>query len=135
MLLKFPINEWVEIPGYNGMYFAHETGFIKSIYPPYPPRVVLGCKDKSGYLQISMIQNGIKVKRKIHRLIAAVFHENPENKPQVNHLDFDRTNNHKDNLSWATAQEDADHKVLNNRQAKGQSFPVRKGVKLKKQKI
>lgn len=135
MLNDFPPDEWVEIPGYMGMYFAHESGFIKSIYPPYPPRIILGSKDKSGYLQLSMIQNGKKVKRKIHRVIASVFHPNPENKLQVNHLDFDRTNNAKSNLQWATSKEDADHKVLNNRQAKGDMFPNRKGRKLKKRKL
>lgn len=41
----------------------------------------------------------------IHRLVALHFIENPENKPYVDHIDRDRTNNHVSNLRWATNSE------------------------------
>jgi predicted XRE-type DNA-binding protein len=57
------------------------------------------------YSQISF--NGIT--RLIHRLVAETFIENPENKPQVNHLDGNRHNNHVSNLEWCTQSENQIH--------------------------
>lgn len=47
--------------------------------------------------------------RTIHRMVCGVFHQNPENKPQVNHKDGNQQNNHKDNLEWATPKENTQH--------------------------
>jgi len=122
-----PLYKWVDIPSLIGLYKANMAGEIYSI------RRFKKLKLQSradGYSVISI--NGKGRKAKVHRLIAETFLPNPENKPQVNHLDFNRKNNRVDNLSWATSKEDAEHKVANNRQAKGSSFPNRKGVLLKK---
>lgn len=44
-----------------------------------------------------------------HRIVATYYHENPENKPEVNHIDGIKQNNHPDNLEWVTSRENTIH--------------------------
>lgn len=117
---------WKDIPGVPN-YRASECGKILSLFTNI---FISQIFDKEGYLQVAVHIDKKRYTRKVHRLVALAFHPNPENKPQVNHLDFDKTNNRASNLVWATSQEDADHKVSGGRQAKGNDFPPRKGRKL-----
>ena len=79
---------------------------------------------KNGYLFVSLYQEGKNKIFLLHRLVAEAFIPNPQNKPQVGHLDCDRTNNKIENLYWCTAQENMDnpitHKNISN---------SRKGIK------
>jgi hypothetical protein len=70
------------------------------------------CYDSYGYLIVCLFNNDTKIKKnlKIHRLVAQAFIPNPENKPTVNHLNGDKTNNHLSNLEWATVAEQNRHK-------------------------
>lgn len=89
-------------------------------------------KDNSGYLKGKIDRYGYKVyglsqgekgkmlHRTAHRLVAETFIPNPENKPQVNHKDGNKLNNHISNLEWVTAKENSEHKVLFDMQAKGE---------------
>ena len=45
----------------------------------------------------------------IHRVVGLHFVNNPENKPQLNHIDNDPLNNHWTNLEWCTNRENATH--------------------------
>lgn len=65
--------------------------------------------DKDGYKIVSNNFNSVLFRESVHRLVCSAFHQNPENKPCVNHKDSNRANNHKDNLEWATWQENSIH--------------------------
>lgn len=58
------------------------------------------------YRKVSL---GVNNRQLVHRLVATEFIPNPNNKPHVNHLDKDTTNNHVDNLQWATVRENNIH--------------------------
>lgn len=60
-------------------------------------------RTNKGYLRVTFSMDGKTVTRKVHRIIAQTFIPNPDNLPQVNHKDCDRTNNSVDNLEWCTA--------------------------------
>ena len=62
---------------------------------------------KNGYLDMRFKQYGQHYS--VHRLVAQAFIPNPENKPEVNHIDRDRTNNHVSNLEWCTHKENIEH--------------------------
>lgn len=71
-------------------------------------------QNRNGYLQV-MLQNkkmGLKPKLcYVHRLVAKTFIPNPNNLPQVNHIDYCRTNNKVSNLEWVSLSEQALHKL------------------------
>lgn len=74
-------------------------GFIKK------GKLLVPSLNNSGYLSVTLSDRGKPCPRFVHRLVAQAFIPNPENKPCVNHLDGDRTNNCVDNLEWVTISE------------------------------
>ena len=93
------------IEGYDG-YLISKEGEVWSersnkLLSPFP--------DKKGYLLCNLYLNGKRKQHKIHRLVALTFIPNPENKPQVNHIDGNKSNNHISNLEWASPKENIKH--------------------------
>lgn len=75
----------------------------------YRGRKMANGLDKDGYIRNNLsTENGLKMLFR-HRLVALAFIPNPENKPQVNHLDEDKLNNNISNLEWCTATENLNH--------------------------
>lgn len=70
--------------------------------------------DKHGYLTVGLRRpNKTTEKFYVHRLVAQYFIPNPENKPEVNHKDFNKSNNWVNNLEWCTRAENSKHFVDN----------------------
>lgn len=63
----------------------------------------------NGYPIINLHKEGKMETKMIHRLVALHFIPNPLNKPQVNHKDGDKSNNHVSNLEWVTDSENKIH--------------------------
>ena len=67
------------------------------------------CVTEWGYKMIHLHYNSKAHTRYVHKLVAETFIPNPENKPEVNHEDGVKTNNHVSNLSWVTHSENNEH--------------------------
>lgn len=113
------IEVWKDILGYEGYYQISNLGNVRSLdryvrNGKGTVRFVPGKLRKldllaDGYLGISLEKEGRVKYFKIHRLVAEAFIPNPENKPEVNHKDGDKTNPTVNNLEWATRSDNMDH--------------------------
>lgn len=65
----------------------------------------------TGYLHVNLYKDGKRITRNVHRLMAETFIPNPDNLPQVNHINGDKTDNRVENLEWCTAQHNISHAV------------------------
>lgn len=66
-------------------------------------------ENNKGYLFVCAKEEGRRKNLLIHRLVAEAFIPNPENKPEVNHIDGNPHNNKVDNLEWVTSSENRKH--------------------------
>lgn len=111
---------FVPIKNYEGLYEINSQGVVRSIDR------VLKVKNQSdrlfkgrllatttntqiGYLTVSLWKNNTGKTLHVHRLVAEAFIPNPLNKPEVNHIDADKTNANVRNLEWCTREENIQH--------------------------
>lgn len=121
---------WKDIDGFEGIYQISSNGDVRSLDRFDGIRDVKGRNIKpnlkqNGYVQVGLRKEGKRKWFSIHRLVAIHFIKNPENKPQVNHIDCNKQNNRVDNLEWVTSQENfahaKDNKLIN--PPKGENHP------------
>lgn len=101
-----------EIKGFENIegYEICSNGFVIS-HKKQNKKILKGYKNTKGYLLVDLNKNKRAVK--IHRLVALAFINNEHNKPQVNHKDGNKLNNHIDNLEWVTNSENQKHAIKN----------------------
>ena len=108
---------WKDVHGFVGLYKVSNCGRIKSIYrneifgkiKRQRGERILKQSLRKRYYFVSLSKDGKKFNGVIHRLVAASFIPNPDNLPEIDHIDGDRTNNHADNLRWVTAKENSNN--------------------------
>lgn len=107
---------------------ASNTGYLKTFNWKNKgiKRVMKPALDGSGYLRTMLKgDDGRFHTIKVHRIIAKTFIPNPENKPQINHLNCIKTDNRVNNLEWATVSENIKHAFKQNRMSnKGECNPA-----------
>ena len=114
---------WKDIVGYEGHYKISNLGRVKSL--KYGKEQILkNVKNGRGYLQVDLLKNGEEKTYYIHRIVAQVFLPNPQNLPQINHKNEDKTDNNANNLEWCTAKYNNNYGTHNQRSAEKRSKPV-----------
>ena len=79
--------EWKLIEGFDGIYSVSNYGEVRN---NKTGRLMNPRKNEKGYLHIGLTTNGKQKNMRVHRLVAQAFIPNPENKLQVNHINFNR---------------------------------------------
>lgn len=109
---------WKDIKDYEGSYQVSNLGRIKRIAlytnqykKQWKSNKILNTNhtDLRGYCHVVLCKDGISHCYKVHRLVAQAFIPNPDNLPQINHIDGNKVNNSVDNLEWCTASENMYH--------------------------
>lgn len=108
---------WKPIPSYEGFYEASTQGRIRSVprempHPrnkkmvfSRPGRILKSELDKCGYPVVTLSKGNKQRTYKIHRLVAMTYIDNPDNLPQIDHINNRRYDNRPENLRWCTTQQ------------------------------
>ena len=101
-----------DIKGYPGYQISSEG----KIWNTKTQRYLKPSRKPNGYYQINLVAaNGKRKKEYLHRLLALVFIDNPNNYPEVDHIDRNRENNSLSNLRWVSKSQNQ-RNTSNNRQ-------------------
>lgn len=118
---------WKAVKDYENIYEISNLGRLRSKdryikngngYRISKGKIIKPIKCINGYLEYALNDKENNKKRKMilaHRLVAMHFIQNPDNKPEVNHLDENIENNRVDNLEWCTSKENANYGTRNQR--------------------
>ena len=104
------MEEWRDVPGFEGLYQVSNYGRVRRIYNG-KVKVMTQRHRGKGYLGVTLIKNGIKKDFYVHRLVAETFIPNPDNLPQVNHKNLNKEDNSVDNLEWVTNVDNMRHRL------------------------
>lgn len=121
---------WKDIGGFEGYYQVSTCGNVRSLtrfdgIRERKGQPIAPVLKHNGYLQVGLRKHGKRKYVGVHRLVAEAFIPNPQNKPQVNHIDCDKQNNNVSNLEWATSRENLNHAHKHNlvKPRKGKTHP------------
>lgn len=113
------MEEWRDIPGYNGYYQISNMGRVKSSdrsvlskdgrTKKLRGKILIPRKCSNGYLAMSLSLNGNVGQPLLHRLVAIAFVKGFEEGKEVNHINEDKTDNRASNLEWITHQKNSVH--------------------------
>ncbi len=136
---------WKDVVGYEGLYKVSNLGRVKSLdrvvtckdgkRQLYKGKFIKFDKNRGNYVYANLCKNGIRKNKSIHQLVAQAFIPNPNNLPEVNHIDEDKSNNRVDNLEWCDRKYNINYGTRNKRAGISNAKPVimydKKGNKLK----
>lgn len=113
---------WKDVVGYEDYYKVSNLGRIYSkrqvvvnkdgsVNKNKPPMIMKTVRDSKGYLKITFNLPAIGLKKtyKVHRIVAEAFIPNPNNLPQINHIDGIKDNNNIENLEWISNLDNRRH--------------------------
>ena len=118
---------WKDVPNYENLYQVSNFGNIRTVFRyktiynykcknfikiPLRQIVLKGSTSKYGYKQVILTKNNKCELKLVHRLVAQAFIPNPNNLPQVNHIDENKHNNCVNNLEWCTSKYNMNYGTL-----------------------
>lgn len=125
--MKITNNEiWKPVKGYEGIYEVSNIGNVRSLdrsvikYNALTKRdnilhikgqIMKPSINKYGYYYLSLSKDGNRKSHLVHRLVAEAFIDNPNNLPQVNHIDENKLNNNVDNLEFITLEDNVKYSL------------------------
>lgn len=106
---------WKTVPDFENYLVSNLGNVLNQKYNRYKKPT----KCQNGYWSIGLSKNGKYKFWLLHRLVAITFLPNPQNKPQVNHINSDKKDNSVQNLEWVTSKENNIHSVARDIGVKG----------------
>lgn len=112
---------WKDVVDWEGSYEVSNLGRVRSklrfvngkngCKVPRQPKIKESYLDEDGYPRISLYDGSRSKLMGVHRIVAQAFVPNPENKPEVNHINGDKEDNCAENLEWVTNLENIRHSI------------------------
>lgn len=117
---------WKDIDGYNGLYQVSNLGRVKSLekkclsrngkYRVNKEKILkLYTNSKDGYIRVGLWKNNKHHSFTLHKIVAQTFIDNYDNKPCIDHINGDRTDNRVENLRWVTHKENNNNPITKKR--------------------
>lgn len=103
---------WKNIEWFKGMYQVSNTWKVRSMN--YRNKNIvreLSQKTDWRYMKIDLYSEWFKCTKNVHRLVAEAFLLKIVGKDEVNHKDFNKTDNRVENLEWCTQEENRNHYI------------------------
>ena len=109
---------WKDIKGYEGIYQVSSIGQVRSVVrqvsnghgmTEHPERLLKPNTLAKGYYQVTLYKDNKRKSFQVHRLVAQAFVDNPNNMPQVNHINGNKQDNTFSNLEWCDNSENQKH--------------------------
>ena len=104
--LDSTIEHWASVDGY----LNYQVSWWGRVLNSETGRILKARTSQNGYQRVNLYLDGKIKTHTIHQLVAREWVKNPGEKPFVDHIDGDRTNNHHENLRYATHAENARNK-------------------------
>lgn len=117
---------WKDVPGYSGLYQVSNLGRVKSLartkpgkhgsFVPVRERILKHNLDKDGYCIVLLCKTAKEHRHfRVHRLVAMAFLNNPENLPEIDHLDGNPANNNVLNLRYSNRKMNGNNPITRKR--------------------
>jgi hypothetical protein len=140
---------WLPVNGFEGLYEVSSLGRVRGkarvvdYVTKHGQRVSRRLRGglkrhrvNAGYCYVRLCLNGKMGNFLVHRLVAEAFLVQGEGKDQVNHINFDGTDNRIENLEWCTRSENQKHSVKHGRGAYGKDgWKVQSRVKARNSSV